>query len=90
MTRQIVSFFASPRQCPACGGEDVRRSRRKSLKDRLAALALMRPFRCADCDVRHYAFLFRKRIPQPNDNKQLKFEFPARTAGTRPEKTVHV
>ena len=47
------------RECPHCGSLAVRRSARKDLFEVLVLpLLLLRPFRCEDCDRRHYGFVF--------------------------------
>jgi transposase-like protein len=46
--------------CPRCRSGDIRRSRRRGLLEWLILrLLLVRPFRCAVCDRRFYAFTLR-------------------------------
>jgi hypothetical protein len=50
--------------CPYCGSFDVRRSHRRGLREVLfLPLALLRPFRCEDCDRRHYNMIFCETLP---------------------------
>ena len=42
------------RACPECGETQVRRSRRRSLRDHLLSLIGMRPYRCHDCGHRFH------------------------------------
>ena len=42
--------------CPACHSDTPRRSRRKSVKDYLNGVTLLRPWRCRGCDQRFYAW----------------------------------
>jgi hypothetical protein len=52
------------RCCPHCHSLEVRRSHRKGLFEvLLLPLALMRPYRCKDCEKRHYNFFFSKKMP---------------------------
>lgn len=47
------------RDCPACRSSVVRRSRRRGLFERIVLpLLLRRPYRCLDCDRRHYGSVF--------------------------------
>ncbi len=40
--------------CPTCQSTRVRRSKRRSLRDRIMKLAGMSPYRCRDCQKRFY------------------------------------
>jgi hypothetical protein len=52
------------RCCPACRSFDVRRSHRRSLLEVvLLPLAMMRPFRCEDCGLRHYNLVWTRALP---------------------------
>jgi hypothetical protein len=42
--------------CPVCQSDSPRRSRRKSVKDYVVGVTLLRPWRCRDCDARFYAW----------------------------------
>jgi hypothetical protein len=42
------------RHCPDCGKSAVRRSRRRTLKDYVAALVGLRPYRCHECNHRYH------------------------------------
>ena len=42
--------------CPVCHSDSPRRSRRSGVKDQLMGLALLRPWRCEDCNFRFYAW----------------------------------
>ena len=42
--------------CPVCHSDSPRRSRRRSVKDYLAGVARLRPWRCRACDSRFYAW----------------------------------
>jgi len=42
--------------CPVCHSDSPRRSRRKSVKDYLVGITLLRPWRCRSCDSRFYAW----------------------------------
>ena len=49
-----------PSRCPYCGSADVHRSRRRGFVEGvILRLFLLRPYRCHDCDRRHYRFIFR-------------------------------
>jgi hypothetical protein len=55
------AFCRAPRRetkllCPVCHSDSPRRSRRKSVKDYLVGVTLLRPWRCRDCDSRFYAW----------------------------------
>jgi hypothetical protein len=41
------------RQCPYCGSHLVRRSRRRSVWERLLSATYIYPFRCEDCNYRY-------------------------------------
>ena len=42
--------------CPKCHSDSARRSRRSGVKDYIIGLALLRPWRCRNCDLRFYAW----------------------------------
>ncbi len=42
--------------CPACHSDSPRRSRRRSFKDHLIGITMLRPWRCRNCDLRFYAW----------------------------------
>jgi len=51
------------RSCPFCRSLDVRRSHRKGLFEVIfLPLALMRPYRCNDCERRHYNLFFTQKV----------------------------
>lgn len=51
------------RQCPACGGFQVRRSRPRGFAEAfMLPIFLFRPFRCRTCDHRHYGFRFARKV----------------------------
>jgi hypothetical protein len=51
------------RRCPFCGSQNVARSeRRDSFEKVVLALILHRPFRCLNCQERHYNFVFSKKM----------------------------
>ncbi len=55
------AFYRPPRRetkllCPVCHSDGPRRSRRKSVKDYLVGITLLRPWRCRSCDTRFYAW----------------------------------
>jgi len=51
------------RLCPFCGSNDVARSeRRDNFEKVVLALLLQRPFRCLNCQERHYNFAFSRRM----------------------------
>jgi len=52
--RSCLRGFRLPRCC-RCGAAKVRRSRPDGFIDAVAALGLLRPFRCAGCRMRYYA-----------------------------------
>jgi len=54
------------RRCPYCDSFEVHRSRPQSVFERLALLLLLRPFRCMNCNGRHYNFVFAKWRPTQN------------------------
>ena len=59
-----ISLGLGRRRCPHCGSRRVVRSHRSNLLETLLSLLLLlRPFRCLDCNDRHYAFFFRQRLP---------------------------
>ncbi len=52
-------FWQSVRCCPDCNSFRVHRSKRRGLFEWVVLpLLLLRPFRCEDCDRRHYGFVF--------------------------------
>lgn len=42
--------------CPVCLTDGPRRSRRKSTKDYIVGISLLRPWRCRNCSERFYAW----------------------------------
>jgi predicted RNA-binding Zn-ribbon protein involved in translation (DUF1610 family) len=44
---------ATPK-CPRCGSETLHRSRRRTIRDHLARIVNLRPYRCEECDLRFY------------------------------------
>ncbi|MGD0515734.1 MAG: hypothetical protein ABSA29_20710 [Terriglobales bacterium] len=40
--------------CPRCASSTIRRSRRRSLRDRVMSLLSYLPYRCDECDLRFY------------------------------------
>lgn len=42
--------------CPVCYSDSPRRSHRRSVKDYLIGITLLRPWRCRSCDLRFYAW----------------------------------
>ena len=52
-------LWQSVRRCPNCNSFEVHRSKRRSVFEWVVLpLLLLRPFRCQDCDRRHYGFAF--------------------------------
>lgn len=50
------------RICPHCRSAEVRRSRRRGFVEHTILRALfLRPYRCQNCDGRHYGFKFAKK-----------------------------
>ena len=49
--------------CPRCYSYLVRRSRRRTIKDRWKGLLGERPYRCEECDLRFYAKTSSDNIP---------------------------
>jgi len=46
------------RRCPKCNSLAVRRSHRRGLHEQIILrILLQRPFRCQDCEQRHYGFV---------------------------------
>jgi hypothetical protein len=60
--RLPISLSTGPRYCPLCGSDDILRSRRREVIDFLSQLVMLRPFRCMECNRRHYGFFFIKRV----------------------------
>ena len=64
LPRQLPFTYASPRPsqgvrdliCPVCHSDSPRRSRRRSVKDYVIGITLLRPWRCRSCDQRFYAW----------------------------------
>ena len=56
-----LSLSVGPRRCVSCGSPQVQRSRRHNPIEWLLLALLLRPFRCTQCNKRHYGFFFRKR-----------------------------
>lgn len=42
--------------CPTCHSDSPRRSRRRTAKDYILGLAMLRPWRCRGCEQRFYAW----------------------------------
>jgi hypothetical protein len=58
-----ISLSTGPRYCPFCNSDDILHSRRRDIIDFVVLpLAMLRPFRCMDCDCRYYGFFFAKRV----------------------------
>jgi len=52
------------RCCPYCRSFDVRRSHRRGfLEVMILPLCLMRPFRCEECGVRHFNYVWLGDLP---------------------------
>jgi hypothetical protein len=50
------------RVCPFCRSADVRRSKRRGFFELyLLRLVLLRPFRCMECDRRHYGLVAKRK-----------------------------
>jgi hypothetical protein len=50
------------RRCPYCDKHRVRRSRRRGVFESVVLpMLLLRPFRCLECNRRHYNIVFSKR-----------------------------
>jgi hypothetical protein len=53
------------RKCPYCTGRAVRRSHRRNFFEAIVLRGLLlRPFRCLDCERRHYNAVFSKLDPR--------------------------
>jgi len=61
-----MSFLIKSAGCPNCGSASVWRSRRRGFREFLLHLLHIEPYRCWECDERH--FRFRKSDPQPADS----------------------
>lgn len=48
--------FMFSRACPVCGGKDIHHAIRHTLADKLFWFFAIRPYRCRDCNTRHYGF----------------------------------
>jgi C4-type Zn-finger protein len=48
--------FMFTRACPVCGGKDTHPVHRYTLTSKLAWLLAIRPYRCRDCNTRHFGF----------------------------------
>ena len=52
-------LWQSVRRCPNCNSFKVHRSKRRGLSEWVVLpLLLLCPFRCDDCDRRHYGLVF--------------------------------
>lgn len=62
----------SKRQCPRCGRHDyVHRSRtRNSFERFLRTFFRIRPYRCADCNLRFFAFGWRSTVRSSTDRDE--------------------
>jgi predicted Zn-ribbon and HTH transcriptional regulator len=57
-------FRNAPAVCPNCDSASIHRSRRTGLHESLLHWVLfISPYRCKDCDYRHFRFRFRLRQP---------------------------
>jgi hypothetical protein len=56
-----LTLSVGPRRCVSCGSLEVQRSRWRNPFEWLLLAFLLRPFRCSECNNRHYGFFFRKR-----------------------------
>ena len=49
--------FGDPNRCPGCQSQNVRKSRRRNVYEKLfCAVFFLSPFRCEDCDERYFGF----------------------------------
>lgn len=56
------------RSCPFCMSRAVRRSHRRGFFETLVLpLVLLRPFRCEDCNKRHYNLFFTRPFQENRD-----------------------
>lgn len=56
-------IWSRKRRCPFCGSSEVHRSRRYDKFEKLVLpMLLQRPFRCLNCQERHYDFVFSRKI----------------------------
>jgi hypothetical protein len=58
-----MALFEESTSCPFCDSLNVRRSHQRLARDWMAALILLRAFRCRDCYQRYYDLVWRK--PEP-------------------------
>ena len=58
-----VFVLPHARRCPFCGSNDVSRSSRHDIFEKeVLSLLLTRPFRCLECEERHYNFVYSRRM----------------------------
>ncbi len=62
------------RVCSKCGGVNVHRSRRRGLLEYFYSLALMRPYRCFDCNTRFFTFRFAHSMASPDVKRRHRHE----------------
>ena len=63
---------SSGRKCPRCGSIDVRSSHPQTLMDAIALALLLKPYRCQDCNDRHYNLRWARRMELPKrDDESL-------------------
>ena len=55
--------------CPKCSSDAIKRSHRQGLKERLASLVFLYPYRCRKCDTRFLRFRAPGGHTHTSDNK---------------------
>ncbi len=58
-TMNLSYFYAHHPRCPSCGSSAIHRSRRKNLLETLLRwVFFISPYRCHDCNYRHFRLSF--------------------------------